>query len=53
MVRVWSLIVWVMAGFGVIQWWASLGLVAGHWTAGENQEAELYYTNIEGMLDDR
>lgn len=41
------------AGFAVIQWWASLGLVAYHWTAGEDQEAEAYYSTIEGMLGDR
>ena len=43
----------LIAGFAVIQWWASLGLVAGHWTAGEDQEAEPYYPTIEGMLGDR
>ena len=41
------------AGFAVIQWWASVGLVACHWTAGEDQEAEAYYPAIEGMLGDR
>ncbi|CAI8017124.1 Sterol regulatory element-binding protein 1 [Geodia barretti] len=41
-----------VSGFAVIQWWASLGLVAGHWTAGDDQEAEAYYPTIEGMLGD-
>ena len=43
----------MITGFAVIQWWASLGLVAGHWTAGDDQEAEAYYPTIEGMLGDR
>ena len=30
-----------------------MGLVACHWTAGEDQEAEAYYPAIEGMLGDR
>jgi hypothetical protein len=41
-----------VSGFAVIQWWASLGLVAGHWTAGEDHEAQPYYSTIEGMLGD-
>ena len=42
-----------IAGFAAIQWWASLGLVACYWTAGEDQEAKAYYSLIEGMLGDR
>ena len=35
------------------QWWAEVGVVACHWSAGEDSEAESYYATIESMLGDR
>ncbi len=36
----------------MIQWWASVGLVACYWSAGEDSAAEDYYANIEALSGD-
>ena len=40
------------AGFSVIQWWASVGIVACYWSAGEDSHAEDYYSCIEALCGD-
>lgn len=42
----------VFAGFSVIQWWASVGIVACYWSAGEDSHAEDYYSCIEALSGD-
>ena len=39
-------------GFSVIQWWASVGIVACYWSAGEDGHAEDYYSCIEALSGD-
>ena len=40
-------------GFSVIQWWASVGVVTCHWSAGEYSMAEDYYPCIDALAGDR
>ena len=42
----------MFAGFSVIQWWASVGIVACYWSAGEDSHAEDYYSCIEALSGD-
>ena len=42
----------VCTGFSVIQWWASVGIVACYWSAGEDSHAEDYYSCIEALCGD-
>lgn len=37
------------AGFTVVQWWASVGMVSCYWLAGKESMAEDYYPNIEAL----
>ena len=39
-------------GFSAIQWWASVGIVACYWSAGEDSRAEDYYPFIEATSGD-
>lgn len=41
--------VFVHAGFTVVQWWASVGMVSRYWLAGKESMAEDYYPNIEAL----
>ena len=36
----------------MIQWWASVGIVACYWSAGEDSHAEDYYSCIEALSGD-
>ena len=42
----------MFTGFSVIQWWASVGIVACYWSAGEDSHAEDYYSCIEALSGD-
>ena len=46
-VYVCSCSVFLSTGFELIQWWASIGIVACYWSVGEYSAAEEYYTTIE------
>ena len=46
-VYVCSCSVFLLTGFELIQWWASIGIVACYWSVGEYSAAEEYYTTIE------
>lgn len=40
-------------GFDVIEWWASIGLVACYWYMGKDSLAQEHYASIDGISGDR